>query len=73
MAGLYRALDSFAVGHRVVAKGEVLTDADPVVSRAPALFVRVGATDSRADAPVERATARPGEKRTTRRMAEPEV
>ena len=58
----YRAKDSFAFGYRVVPAGEVVPADDEAVAACPQMFEALGA--------VERATARPGEKRHTRRPAD---
>lgn len=62
---MLQATTSFFVDHRLVAKGEIVDNADPIVKGREALFAPVAPTH-----PVEQATAAPGEKRTaTKRVA----
>ena len=56
-----RAITTFHTSNLTVAEGEQRDSTDPVVARFPQFFAPEGATR-----PVERATAAPGERRTTR-------
>jgi hypothetical protein len=58
---MHRATDSFSYGGRVFNRATILPNDDPAVVKFPHLFECLD------EAPVERATARPGEQRTTRR------
>ena len=61
---MLRANTSFFVGARFVAAGELVSPDDPVVAGREALFDRVGSAPI-----VEEATAAPGVKRATKRVA----
>lgn len=56
---LVRSRSAFAVGTTIIRPGDVFDDADPIVAGREHLFAPV------ADAAIETATARPGEKRST--------
>lgn len=60
------ARTTFASGHMVVHEGRVFRDDDPVVVEFPTMFVDVDEW-LRVDAPVEQATAAPGERKRVRR------
>lgn len=65
---LVRALNSFIIpGRRMVAKGTVLDDSDPIVVARPSLFGEIVSTNAKPAA--EQATAAPGETRATKRAA----
>jgi hypothetical protein len=63
---LVQALKSFQVGRTMIRKGAVLSSSDSVVVGREELFRLL-----EDDAPVEAATAAPGEKRSTRRLPQP--
>lgn len=57
-----RATDAFSYEGVVYSRSSVVEDDDPAVKKYPGLFEDLGGN-------VERATARPGEKRTVKRTA----
>lgn len=61
---LVKPLDTFSYRGVVYTHTDVVDDAAEVVKKYPTLFAPVGA-----EAPVERATAAPGEKRAVKRPA----
>jgi hypothetical protein len=61
-----QALKSFWVGRKMVHKGDVFRIEDEIVAGREELFRLL-----EDDAPVEAATAAPGEKRSTRRLPQP--
>ena len=63
-----RPLDAFSYKGTVYGRSAVYDD-DPAVKALPHLFEDIGGPKNAPEAPVERATARPGEKRTTKRAA----
>ena len=56
---MFRATTTFHALGRTITEGDELADTDPILEGRGRLFERVG------PAPVERATAAPGEKRNT--------
>lgn len=60
---MLRATDSFFVGTRLVAKGDIVDPSDPIVAGRVELFETITPTR----AVVEQATAAPGEKRSVRK------
>lgn len=64
---LVQATDCFSYRGVVYSPGLVIDDGEEVVRRYPSMFRLAGQPAD--DAPVERATARPGEKRATKRPA----
>lgn len=64
-----RARTHFAVGRHVIRPGDLLDSTDPLVKGREHLFE----DPDEAVRPIERATARPGEKRATRRAPKKEA
>ena len=58
---MYQSVEVFSYAGRNFSRSTIVPDGDPVVVKFPHLFKSLD------ESPVERATARPGEKRTTRR------